>query len=110
MTNALLSPNMTTTLKALKKRNNSLSLVNKFHTLNSSSGLIPDPLMLNQTGEILEKPVPQVDKEAEQIFYKGVKCLDSNDPKKAINYFTQIVDRTFTNKRMVYIMLSIAYR
>lgn len=109
MTNSLLSPNLMSTLNALKKRNNSLGLVNKFHTLNSSAGAIPDSFAVPPPRE--PPADTQSDKEAEEAFYRGVKCLDSGDPKRAAAHFQQIVDKAFNNKsKMVYIMLSIAYR
>ncbi|CAI2366024.1 unnamed protein product [Moneuplotes crassus] len=107
MKNTLLSPNLMSTLSALKKRNNSLGLVNKFHTLNSSNSAIAPPFLNPPMREPVEPPI---DKEAEESFYRGVKHLDSGDPKKALTYFTQIIDKNFTNKKMVYIMISISYR
>jgi hypothetical protein len=84
-------------------------LGNKFHTLNSSGGIIPDSFAVPLSREVKEKS-PQIDKEAEEAFYKGVKCLDNGDPQKAITYFTQILEKAFNNRKMVFIMLSIAYR
>lgn len=110
MTSALLSPNFMTTITALKKRNNSLNIVNKFHTLNGSSGAIRESYVqpqLESTGSVEDQVN---DKECEETFYKGVKSLDSGDPKKAISYLSTIVDNSFKNKKMAYIILSIAYR
>ena len=81
MTNALLSPNFMTTLTALKKRNNSLNIVNKFHTLNGSSGTIRDSYVQPQLESAGYVEDQANDKECEETFYKGVKSLDSGDPK-----------------------------
>jgi hypothetical protein len=77
-------------------------LVNKFKTLNTSASAFP-------VQPTREQPEPN-DKEAEEQFFRGVKSLDNGDPKKAVAYFNNIVDKNFNNKRMVYIMISIAYR
>jgi tetratricopeptide (TPR) repeat protein len=106
MTNALLSPNLMSTLKAIKKRNNSLGIVSKYNTLNSSSGSIKDTY-LKPLGDSAERK-SENEKEQDEIFYKGIKSLDEGDPNKAISHFTKIVQTT--SKKMVYIVLSIAYR
>lgn len=84
MTNTLLSPNLMSTLKAIKNkhRNNSLSIVNKYNTLNSSSGSIKDSyLLLKPDSKENINTNNDNDKEQEQIFYKGIKTLDEGDPK-----------------------------
>lgn len=108
MTNALLSPNLMSTLKAIKKRNNSLGIVNKYNTLNSSSGSIKDaylnPVLANN--ESNERVNSEARQEQDQMYQKGVQSLDAGDPKQAIEYFT----KGHISNKMVYIMLSIAYR
>lgn len=109
MTNALLSPNLMTTLKAIKKRNNSLGIVNKYNTLNSSSGSIKETYV-RAAGDSNEREKSENDKEQDELFYKGIKSLDDGDPTKAISFFTKIVDSPNCNKKMTYVVLSIAYR
>jgi len=71
-------------------------LVNKFHTLNSSSSAIVPPFGGHPLREKqVEAPI---DKEAEEAFYRGVKHLDNSEPKKALTFFTQIIDKNFPNK------------
>ena len=88
MTSTLLSPNLMSTLKAIKKRNNSLGIVNKYNTLNSSSGSIKDSY-IRIPADSNEKENNENDKEQEEIFCKGIKSLDEGDPKKAITYFSK---------------------
>lgn len=67
MTNTLLSPNLMSTLNALKKRNNSLGLVNKFNTLNNSSGALREPMqqqkLVECASEAAQEALRQNDKE-----------------------------------------------
>lgn len=109
LTNSLLSPNLMTTIKAINKRNNSLGIVNKYNTLNSSSGSIKEEKG-KLSSDSNERERNENEKELDEIFYKGIKSLDSGEPKKAISYFNRIVDNVYNNKKMAYIVLSIAYR